>query len=80
YQKHPYKRGVIGNLEELSAATREDAEKFYKTYYRPDNAVLIVVGDFDQRQLDQWVDKYFGSIPRPAGTIPRVTEVEPEWT
>lgn len=80
YQKHPYKRGVIGNLEELSAATREDAEKFYKTFYRPDNAVLIVVGDFDQKQLDAWIDKYFGSIKRPEGKIPRVTEVEPDWT
>lgn len=80
YQKHPYKRGVIGNLEELSAATRADAEKFYKDYYRPDNAVLIVVGDFDQKQFDGWVDKYFGSIPKPGGAIRRVTEVEPEWT
>ena len=80
FQKHPYRRGVIGNLDELSAATRADAEKFYKTYYRPDNAVLVVVGDFDQKQLDGWVDKYFGKIPKPAGTIPRVTEVEPEWT
>lgn len=80
FQKHPYKRGVIGNLEELSAATREDAEKFYRTFYRPDNAVLIVAGDFDQAQLDKWVDQYFGSIKRPEDAIPRVAEVEPEWT
>jgi zinc protease len=80
FQKHPYRRGVIGNLDELGAATRADAEKFYKTYYRPDNAVLIVVGDFDQKQLDGWIDKYFGSIQKPTGSIPRVTEVEPEWT
>src|SRR5688500_3954023 len=64
FQKHPYRRGVIGNLEELSAATPEDAEKFYKTFYRPDNAVLIVVGDFQQKQLDGWVDKHFGRIPK----------------
>jgi len=80
FQKHPYRRGVIGNLDELGAASRADAEKFYKTYYRPDNAVLVVVGDFDQKQLDGWVDKYFGKVPKPTGTIPRVTEVEPEWT
>jgi zinc protease len=80
YQKHPYKRGVIGNLEELEAATRKDAEEFYKTFYRPDNAVLIVVGDFDQKQLDSWIDKYFGSIKRPSVSIPRVTVTEPEWT
>ena len=80
FQKHPYRRGVIGNLDELSAATPEDAEKFYKTFYRPDNAVLIVVGDFQQKQLDGWIDKHFGRIPKPSGAIPRVTEVEPEWT
>ena len=80
FQKHPYRRGVIGNLDELSAATRADAEQFYKDYYRPDNAVLIVVGDFDEKELNGWIDKYFGAIPKPAGAIKRVTEVEPEWT
>ena len=80
FQKHPYRRGVIGNLDELGAATRADAEAFYKTYYRPDNAWLIIVGDFDQKQLDGWIDKYFGRIPKPSGAIPRVTETEPEWT
>ena len=80
FQKHPYRRGVIGDLDQLSAATRADAEAFYKTYYRPDNAWLIVVGDFDQKQLDGWIDKYFGRIAKPTGSIPRVTETEPEWT
>ncbi len=80
YALHPYKRGVIGNLDELSAATRADAEAFYKTFYRPDNAWLIVVGDFDQAQFDGWVDKYFGRVAKPAGAIPRVTEVEPDRT
>lgn len=80
FQKHPYRRGVIGDLEQLGAATRADAEKFYKEYYRPDNAVLVVVGDFDQKQFDALVDKHFGRIAKPTGTIARVTEVEPEWT
>ena len=43
---------------------------FHATYYRPDNATLIVTGDFDPRQLDAWVDKYFGAIPRPAAPMP----------
>jgi zinc protease len=77
FTKHPYKRPGIGNLEELSAATPQDANEFYKMFYRPDNAYLIVVGDFDQKQFDAWVDKYFGSIPKPSGNIPRVTAVEP---
>lgn len=80
FQKHPYRRGVIGNLDELGAATRGDAEKFYRDYYRPDNAVLIIVGNFDQKQLDGWIDKQFGKITKATGEIKRVTEVEPEWT
>lgn len=80
FSTHPYKRPGIGNLDELSAATPGDANEFYKTFYRPDNAVLIVVGDFDQKQLDVWTDKYFGRLARPTGTIPRVTAVEPDRT
>jgi zinc protease len=78
FDVHPYKRTTIGSIEDLEAATNSDAEKFYKTYYRPDNAMLIVAGDFDQAQLDGWVDKYFGKVAKPAGAIPRVTETEPE--
>ncbi|CAN5769726.1 hypothetical protein BH20ACI4_BH20ACI4_33140 [soil metagenome] len=78
FTTHPYKRPGIGNLEELSAATLEDANAFYKTFYRPDNAVLIVVGDFDQKQFDSWTDKYLGSIKTNKMVIPRVTAVEPE--
>lgn len=80
FQKHPYRRGVIGNLEELGAATPADAQAFYKAFYRPDNAYLIVVGDFDQKQFDSWVDKYFGGIAKPSESIKRVTATEPEWT
>ncbi len=80
YTVHPYRRPGIGNLEELQAATLDDVRNFYKTFYRPDNAVLIVVGDFRQDDLDAWVDKYFGRIPKPEGEIPRVNSVEPERT
>lgn len=78
FTKHPYQRPGIGNLDELQAATPKDANEFYKTFYRPDNAVLIVVGDFDQQQFDAWTDKYFGKIAKPSGNIPRVTAIEPE--
>ena len=80
YTTHPYKRTTIGTLADLDAATVTDVQNFHSTYYRPDNAHLIVVGDFDQTQLDAWVDKYFGRIPKPSTTIPRVTEVEPART
>jgi zinc protease len=80
FTTHPYKRPGIGNLDELSAATTKDANEFYKTFYRPDNAVLIVVGDFDQKQFDAWTDKYFGRLSRPGIPIPRVTAKEPDRT
>ena len=80
FKVHPYKRTTIGTLEDLEAATVPDVQAFHKTYYRPDNASLIIVGDFEQTQLDSWVDKYFGKIAKPGTSIPRVTEVEPERT
>lgn len=80
YTAHPYQRPGIGNLDELQAATPSDAKEFYQTYYRPDNAVLIVVGDFEQAALDQMIDKHFGKIAKPSGSVPRVTTVEPERT
>src|SRR5712664_1608378 len=59
---HPYHRPTIGSKEDLDASTLENVRAFHETFYRPDNAVLIVVGDFDEKQLDGWVDKYFGKI------------------
>ena len=80
FTRHPYKRPGIGSIEDLDAATLEDVKKFHSTFYRPDNAVLIVSGDFEQKQLDAWIDKYFASIPKPAMAIPRVTVKEPART
>jgi zinc protease len=77
FNEHPYKRPTIGSIEDLDAATIADVIKFHNTYYRPENATLIVVGDFDQQQLDTWVDKYFGAIPKPNLPLPRVNVVEP---
>jgi zinc protease len=74
---HPYKRPGIGNIQELDAATLSDVQAFHKTFYRPDNAVLVVVGDIDPAQFDGWVDKYLGTIARPTTPIPRVTIKEP---
>ncbi|MEA2162315.1 MAG: zinc protease [Thermoanaerobaculia bacterium] len=74
---HPYRRPGIGSIEELDAATIADVQAFHSTFYRPDNAVLIVAGDFDPKQLDTWVDRYLGPIPKPATAIPRVTVSEP---
>src|SRR6266540_3034798 len=61
---HPYHRPTIGSIEDLDAATLADVQKFHATYYRPDNATLVVAGDFDAKQLDEWIDKYFGGVPK----------------
>ncbi|MBA4284671.1 MAG: insulinase family protein [Xanthomonadaceae bacterium] len=78
WRVHPYRRPTIGSIEELDAATLDDVRAFHATYYRPDNAALVVSGDFDPAELDAWVDRHFDSIPKPATTIPRVRIVEPE--
>jgi zinc protease len=52
-----------GDLEHLDAATLADVEKFFKTFYAPNNAVLVVTGDFDPKQAYAWVEKYFSDIP-----------------
>jgi zinc protease len=80
FAAHPYKRPGIGSIEDLDAATLENVKKFHATYYRPDNATLLVVGDFDPKQFDAWVDKYFGPIAKPNLPLPRVDVKEPERT
>lgn len=80
FSAHPYKRPTIGSIEDLDAASVANVIKFHDTYYRPDNATLIVVGDFEQKQLDAWIDKYFASIPQPNLPLPRVNITEPART
>lgn len=80
YGVHPYARPGIGSIEDLDAATIDDIRAFHATYYRPDNAVLVVAGNFDPAQLDKWVDKYFAGIAKPNRPIPRVTVAEPPRT
>ena len=80
YTTHPYKRPGIGSIEELDAATIDDVRAFHEAYYRPDNAALIVVGNFDEARLDAWIAEYLAPIKRPARPIRRVTAVEPRRT
>jgi zinc protease len=77
YTTHPYHRPGIGSIEELDAATIDDVRAFHEAYYRPDNAALIVVGNFDEQALNAWVDKYFGPLKHPDQPMKRVTVVEP---
>ena len=77
FAEHPYKRPGIGSIEDLDAASLKDVQDFHSTFYRPDNATLVVVGDFDPKQFDGWIDKYFVSIAKPDRPLPRVQVKEP---
>ncbi len=70
FERGAYRRPVIGNIDELNAATLDDVKRFHATWYRSDNATLIVVGDFDPLQLQVWAERYLGTVPRPAQPLP----------
>ncbi len=61
---HPYSWSVIGSMEDLSAATHQDVEDFFKRWYGPENASLVIAGDFDSRAARALVEKWFADVPR----------------
>ena len=76
---HPYHHSVIGSMEDLDAASLEDVEQFFRTYYAPNNAVLSICGDFDPSNARNLVAQYFGPVPAGPSIppIPGRTELEP---
>jgi zinc protease len=60
---HPYSWSVIGSMDDLSAAALADVQDWFKTYYGPNNAVIVIAGDIDVATARQKVEKYFGAIP-----------------
>ena len=77
FTKHPYQYSVIGSMAHLDAAQEADYKKFYKDFYRPDNAILSIAGDIDVPATKKMIEQYFASIPRGKGEIYRPTIVEP---
>jgi predicted Zn-dependent peptidase len=61
---HPFHHSLIGSMSDLDAASLEDIEQFFTTYYTPDNAVLSIAGDFDRAEARRLVERHFGPIPR----------------
>lgn len=59
---HPYHWTTIGSLADLNAASMDDVKAFFRQYYAPNNASLVIAGDFDPKQAKAWVEKYFGPI------------------
>jgi zinc protease len=61
-EDHPYNWQVIGAEKDLRNATLKDVRDFYQKWYGPNNATLVVAGDYDREQVKQWIEKYFGEI------------------
>ena len=66
-ESHPFHHSLIGSMEDLSEASLEDVEQFFRTFYTPDNAVLSIAGDFDSTEAKKLVEKHFSGIPRGEG-------------
>lgn len=64
FDKHPYKTSVIGTMEDIDAAQLDEFIAFHDKYYIPNNAVLVVSGDFEEKQAREWIEKYYGDIPK----------------
>lgn len=76
---HPYHHSVIGSMEDLDAASLEDVETFFRTYYAPNNAVLTLCGAYDADRVLERVTRYFGEIPAgpPVPPLPGETQLPP---
>lgn len=76
YTIHPYRRPVVGWMEDIQNLTRQDLVDFYKLYYAPNNAVIVMVGDFDSAEMLAKIKAAYGKILR-APEAPKLTVVEP---
>lgn len=74
---HNYGNSPIGNRSDIENVKIENLQAFYRMYYQPDNAVLLVAGRFDEAKTLPLINKYFGSIPKPTRTLPSLWTVEP---
>jgi zinc protease len=77
---HPYKHPTIGSMKDLEAASIEDVREFFRTYYVPNNATLVLVGDFETKEATALVQQYLGRIPRSSKPVPRDIPAEPPQT
>jgi zinc protease len=77
FSAHPYQWPVIGWMADINNITREDLVNHYRTYYAPNNATIVAVGDFDTKVMLAGIEKHFGPIPR-GPEPPKVGAVEPK--
>jgi len=77
YDWHSYGRSTIGNRSDIENVAIKNLQDFYRTYYQPDNAVLLVAGKFEPQATLARINRLFGAIPRPTRTLPAFWTVEP---
>ncbi|HQE12001.1 MAG TPA: pitrilysin family protein, partial [Flavipsychrobacter sp.] len=77
YLWHNYGKSTIGSKEDIEKVPIENLKAFYKKYYQPDNATLVVAGKIEEAKTLELVNKYFGGIPRPTRVLPKTYTVEP---
>ncbi len=77
FSNHPYRWSVIGSLEHLASASLEDFQEFNKVYYVPNNATLVVAGDFETEEAKKLIEDYFGPIPKGEEIVKKVYEEAP---
>jgi len=77
FTAHPYKHPTIGSMTDLEAASVEDVRDFYRTYYVPNNATIVLVGDFDRAEAMGLVRQYLGRVAKSARPVPRDIPKEP---
>ena len=80
FTTHPYKHPTVGSMQDLESASIADVRDFYQTYYVPENATLVLVGDFDKVQARDLVERYLGRVPAASKPVPRDIPVEPPQT
>jgi len=77
FTTHSYKYPTIGSMADLEAASIEDVRDFFRTYYVPENATLVIVGDFEPKEAMALVTKYMGRVPKSDHRVPRDIPAEP---
>lgn len=76
YDWHNYGHSTIGNRSDIENVRIENLQAFYRQYYQPDNAVLLIAGKFDEAKTLGWIAQAFGRIPKPARVLPTLWTVE----
>ncbi len=77
YEWHNYGKSTIGNRSDIERVPVDNLRAFYKKFYQPDNAMLVVAGKFDEKKALEYITKYFGSLPRPDRKLPATYTEEP---